>query len=138
MRFGTWNVRSLYRTGSVTAAARELARYKLDLVGVQEVRWDREGTVRAGDYNFYFRKGNENHQLGKGCFVHHRTVSAVIRVEFVSDRVSYDMIYLLSAIGLSPGTVHIYTQTVHRTIQNKQYMEQHNNFGRVRAVPRLG
>jgi hypothetical protein len=37
---GTWNVRSLYRAGSLMAAARELARYKLDLVGVQEVRWD--------------------------------------------------------------------------------------------------
>jgi len=40
---------------------------------------------------------------------------------------------------LSPGgrsTVHIYTQTIHRTVQNKQYIEQHNNFGRVRAVPR--
>jgi hypothetical protein len=32
-RFGTWNVRSLYRTGSLTAAARELARYKWN-VGV--------------------------------------------------------------------------------------------------------
>jgi hypothetical protein len=29
------------------AVARELARYKLDLVGVQEVRWDKEGTVKA-------------------------------------------------------------------------------------------
>jgi uncharacterized integral membrane protein len=51
------------------------------------------------------------------------------------------MIYLLTAIGLSPGgssTVHIYTQTIHRTIQNKQYIEQHNNFGRVRAELRLG
>jgi len=34
MRFGTWNVRSLYGTASFTAAARELARYKQDLVGV--------------------------------------------------------------------------------------------------------
>jgi hypothetical protein len=40
MRFGTQNVRSLYRSGSLTAAARELARYKLDLVRVQEIRWD--------------------------------------------------------------------------------------------------
>jgi len=34
------------------------------------------------------------------------------------------MIYLLTAIGLTPGdssTVHIYTQTVHRTTQNKNY-----------------
>ena len=47
-----------------------------------------------------------------------------------------NMIYLLTAIGLSPGgrsTVHIYTQTIRRTIQNKQYLEQHNNLsGRVR------
>jgi len=47
------------------------------------------------------------------------------------------MIYLLTAVGLSPGgssKVHIYTQTIHRTTPNKQYIEQHNNFGRVRAV----
>ena len=49
MKLGTWNVRSFYRAGSLKAAARELARCKLDVVGVQEVRWDKEGTVRAGD-----------------------------------------------------------------------------------------
>jgi len=47
MRFGTWKVRGLYRAGLFTGAARELARYKLDLVGVQEVRCDKEGIVRA-------------------------------------------------------------------------------------------
>jgi len=48
---------------------------------------------------------------------------------------------LLTAIGLPPGgssTVHIYTQTVHRTTQNKQHIQQHNNFGIMRAVPCLG
>jgi hypothetical protein len=39
----TWNVRSLYRVGSLRAAARELAWYKLDVVGVQEVRWEKRG-----------------------------------------------------------------------------------------------
>jgi exonuclease III len=38
MRFGTWNVRSLYRAGSLKTVAREFGKYKLDLVGVQEVR----------------------------------------------------------------------------------------------------
>jgi len=32
------NVRSLYTAGSLTATAKELARYTLDLLGVQEVR----------------------------------------------------------------------------------------------------
>jgi hypothetical protein len=66
MRFGTWNVRILYRAGSLTAAARELARCKSDLVGVQEVRWDNGCTLRAGDYNLLYGKGNENHQLRTG------------------------------------------------------------------------
>jgi len=51
------------------------------------------------------------------------------------------LIYLFTAIGLPAGgssTVHIYTQTTHRATQNKRYIEQHNNFGKVRAVPRLG
>ena len=43
-----------YRVGSLTAAARELARYKLHLVDVQKVRWDNGGTVGAGDYNFLY------------------------------------------------------------------------------------
>jgi len=43
MRFGTWNVRSLYRAGSLITAARELARYKSDLVGVHRLG----GTKRA-------------------------------------------------------------------------------------------
>jgi hypothetical protein len=57
----------------------------------------------------------------------------------------YDMIYLLTAIGLTPGgssTVHIYTQTIHRTTKKihrtqkntqnnkKQYIEQHKKIHR--------
>jgi hypothetical protein len=41
LRFGTGNVRSLYRSGSLKTVARELGKYKLDLVGVQEVKWDK-------------------------------------------------------------------------------------------------
>jgi exonuclease III len=41
MRCGTWNVRSMYRSVFLTTVARELARYKLDFVAVQEVRWDK-------------------------------------------------------------------------------------------------
>jgi hypothetical protein len=47
MRSGTWNVESLYRAG------------KIDLVGVQEVRWDRGGTEPEGEYALFYGKGNQ-------------------------------------------------------------------------------
>jgi hypothetical protein len=80
-------------------------------VGVQEVRWDKEGTVRAGDYNLFYGKGNENHQLGTGFFVHHRLVSAVKRMEFVSDRLSY--------IVLKGCWLHIIVVNVHAPSEEK-------------------
>jgi hypothetical protein len=34
--------------------AKETSEYKLDLVRVQEVRWDRGGTEPAGEYTFLY------------------------------------------------------------------------------------
>jgi hypothetical protein len=57
MRFGTWNVRSMYWAGSLKTVARELGKNKLALVGVQ-VRWEKEGTERTENYTFFYGKEN--------------------------------------------------------------------------------
>jgi hypothetical protein len=67
-RFDTWNVRSLYRAGSHITVANEISKYKLDLVEVQDVRWDRGGTEPASKYTCFYGKRNENHELGTGFF----------------------------------------------------------------------
>jgi hypothetical protein len=66
MRFGTWNVRNLYKAGSLMTVSRELARYKLDL-------WEcKRSDGRAVTPNLWEK----------------RIISEFKRVEFVSDRMS--------------------------------------------------
>jgi exonuclease III len=56
MRFGTWKVRSLYRAGSSVTVLKELSKHRLDLVGVQEVKWESGDNEVAGEYIFFYGK----------------------------------------------------------------------------------
>jgi len=80
---------SLYRAGSIGAAVRELGRYKLDLVFLQEVRWDKEGTIRAGDYNFFVWKRKIKSSIWNRivCTLQNNINSK--ESTFVSDKMSY-------------------------------------------------
>jgi hypothetical protein len=57
MRFCRGNTRSLYRAGSLATVSKELSKYKLDLLRVQEVGWEGGDTEPEGKYTFLYRKG---------------------------------------------------------------------------------
>jgi exonuclease III len=57
MRFSTWNVRSLYRAGSLKTVAREVGKYKRDLVGVQESDVRRRALKEQRIIRFFMERG---------------------------------------------------------------------------------
>jgi hypothetical protein len=60
--------------------AKELPKYELDLIGLQEVIWYRSGiepTRGIGN-----GEGNGNHELGTGLFLHDSITSSIKKAEF--------------------------------------------------------
>jgi len=88
LRFGTWNVGSLYRSGSLTTIARELSRYKSYLVGVQGVRWGKVGHCKSRELYFFLWKRKRKSSNGDRIFLAQRIVRVAKRVEVVSDSMS--------------------------------------------------
>jgi exonuclease III len=122
MRFSTWNIRSLYRGSALMTVLRELSSYGLDLVGVQDIRWEGSGTAPEGEYTLFYGKGNENHELGTGFFVYKRIISAVKRVEFVSDRISY-IILRGCSFHIIVLKVHVQTEDKTNDVKDSFYKE---------------
>jgi hypothetical protein len=59
-------------------------------VGLQEASLDKGGTEPADNYTFFYGNVNTGHHTGmSSIFVHKMIISAVKRVQFVSDRLSY-------------------------------------------------
>ena len=59
MTFDTWNVRSLQRPGSLSTVAREFGRYKLYLLRVQEVRWDKRALYEQRIIFFLWKRNRK-------------------------------------------------------------------------------
>ena len=62
---------------------------------------------------FFYGKGNKNDQLGTGFFVHHRTVSPLKRLEFVSDKMSY---IVLRVCWCNIIVLNVYAPMIQKTV----------------------
>jgi hypothetical protein len=90
MTCGIWNVKSLHREGSPVTVSKELSKYMLDLVGVQEVRWDGSGTEQA--------KGMITTDYIQASLCIRESYQQLKHVEFVSYRMSYTVLEVTGVI----------------------------------------
>jgi len=72
----------LYQTGAFQVAVRETEKYELDLLTIQEVRWEGQNSIRQGKYTFYYRR-TQSHTFGTGFLIKSSILPAVQNIEFV-------------------------------------------------------
>ena len=84
-------MRILYETGKAAQAAREMERYKLDILGLSEVRWTSSGAVVLSSGQTLLFSGpqneNDNHQHGVGILLNKKAKSSLMEWNPISERI---------------------------------------------------
>ncbi|XP_049792561.1 uncharacterized protein LOC126199676 [Schistocerca nitens] len=88
IQFGTWNVKSLYKTGAAISVVKEIQRYELDLVALQEIRWDDAGSIDVENCTILYGACVRGHLLGTGFCVSKTFATNVSEFVSVNPRIS--------------------------------------------------
>jgi exonuclease III len=87
IRVATWNVRTLLQAGKLKELCETAERYHLDVVGVQEVRWDGKDKIRHGSWTFiYSGRDDKRHEAGVGLLLSKRAAEALTSSDCINER----------------------------------------------------
>ncbi|XP_042911563.1 uncharacterized protein [Parasteatoda tepidariorum] len=86
MKFGTWNILSLYRTEALQMLLQQLDECKIDLTAIQEIRWAGKEVINKRNHTVFFSCHPDHHKEGTGFIVSKRIKNLVMNFIAVSPR----------------------------------------------------
>lgn len=122
-RIGTWNIRSMFMAGKLDNIIKEMARLKLNILGLSEVRWPGGGKQQHNKTTLYYSGSDKvGHPNGVGLLLDGRTSAAVVSFIPHSDRTMY---IKLKAYPTNINIIQCYAPTAEKPDQEieKFYME---------------
>ncbi|PIO72196.1 hypothetical protein TELCIR_05887 [Teladorsagia circumcincta] len=84
---GTWTVRTLIRTGNLAQLLREFKRYRLDMLGISEIRWIGNGRMSSDDKTILYSGHSEKHEGGVGIVLNKKATNALDGWKPVNERI---------------------------------------------------
>ena len=89
LRVGAWNVRTMYETGKTAQVFKEMERYRLNILGLSEIRWTGSGkfTLGTGATLCYSGRLDGQHHEGVGIAMDRQSAKALLEWEPVSSRI---------------------------------------------------
>jgi hypothetical protein len=79
MIFGTWNVLTLRQTGKVQDLMHEAEKYGVDVLALQEIRWDDTGSTKFRNFTLFWSGGvsGKGYEFGTGFLVNNKLLHLV-------------------------------------------------------------
>jgi len=111
LKGGTWNIRTLYKPGATVELVREIERYRMKCVALQEVRLENAGTTKTSQTTIINGKSERGHKLGTGFAIHESIIHMIKEFKDVNPRIS--------TLTLKDKNLHIVLINVHAPTEEK-------------------
>ena len=116
-RIGNWNVRTMFETGKAGQVAREMKRYKLDILGISECRWRGSGKSKLNTGEVIIYSGEENiHQGGVAIMMSQQAARCLMEWTPESSRIIRARFY---SKYRKLTLIHVYSPTNDASVENK-------------------
>ena len=86
-KIGTWNVRTLFQCGRMSQVLKRMKEYKLDVLGLSEMRWTGQGRFTSEDVTILYSGREEHHYQGVGILLNKEASRALIGWKPVNERI---------------------------------------------------
>jgi len=87
LTFGTWNVQTMLQPGNMMEIADEVLKLGIDLVALQEIRWQGQGEINKKNFTvLYSGPENRTGQYGTGFIISRKIKESILEWEPVNDR----------------------------------------------------
>ena len=127
IKVATWNVRSLFSTGSAKCVTDELSRYNIHIAALQEIRWPQQGEIKVGNYTIlYSGKEDGAHEFGVGFCIHDKLIKAVEAFTPINERIA--------RIRIKFKWFHMSLITAHAPTEDKDDNDKDEFYGNVQDI----
>lgn len=121
IRIGTWNIRTLFKTGAMKTIIDEIKRYKLPVVALQEIRWPGNGSIKSYDTTLFYSGGaSDRHEFGVGFMINEALLTKVSKFEVINERLCY-IRFSMSNYDLIIINCHASTEEKEEEVKNAFY-----------------
>ena len=86
-KIGTWNVRTLYQSGRLNQVLKEMLHYKIDILGLCEMRWTGSGKLNSNGISVIYSGHPQYHFLGVGICMNKPSERALIGWKPINERI---------------------------------------------------
>ena len=107
LRMGTWNVRTLRKTGKLHLLLKQLEANDVDIAGLSEIRWQGEGHFQSGDSTVIF-SGGVRGQGGVAVILNKKLRGSMISYNPVSERI---LVVRLAMRPVNVTVIQVYAPT---------------------------